>query len=84
MLERWMNPSALYAPAVEVRRQFEDARRAAAGAMGASGGRVVLTGGGTDGDNLALIGAANRYNQPGSLLVSAMEHPAVGESARCV
>ncbi|SCJ79000.1 Cysteine desulfurase [uncultured Clostridium sp.] len=81
MLERWMNPSALYAPAVEVRRQFEDARRAAAGAMGASGGRVVLTGGGTDGDNLALIGAANRYNQPGSLLVSALEHPAVGESA---
>ena len=43
----------------------------------------MFTAGGTESDNLALFGGLARY-QPGHLIVSAIEHPAVMEAARAL
>jgi cysteine desulfurase len=43
----------------------------------------VFTSGGTEGDNLALFGYLQRF-EPGHLIISAIEHPAVMEAARAL
>jgi cysteine desulfurase len=44
---------------------------------------MVFTAGGTESDNLALFGYLQRF-EPGHLIVSAIEHPAVMEAARAL
>ena len=51
--------------------------------LGAGEKEIVFTAGGTESDNLALFGSLARY-QPGHLIVSAIEHPAVMEAARAL
>ena len=80
------NPSSLHAVGRAARAAVEDAREAVAGALGAHPGDVVLTSGGTEADNLAVLGLARaaRAADPDRrrILVSAVEHPAVLDSAR--
>ncbi len=54
-----------------------------AASLGAGEKEIVLTSGGTEADNLALFGYLGRF-QPGHLIVSAVEHPAVMEAARAL
>ena len=54
----WMNPSALYRPAMEVQKQVDAVRGEVLRAVEAGpGDRVVFTSGGTEADNLAILGA---------------------------
>ena len=68
------NPSSLHASGRAARRLLEEARESVAADLGADPPEVVFTSGGTEADNLALLGAAG---EDGRLLVSAIEHPAV-------
>ena len=65
---------------------LEDARARIAAVLGARPGEIVFTSGGTEADNLAVkgIALARRERQPqrSRVLVSAIEHDAVLESAR--
>lgn len=65
---------------------LEDARERIAAVLGARPGEIVLTSGGTEADNLAVKGIAlarrERQAQRCRVLVSAIEHDAVLESAR--
>ncbi len=73
----WYNPSALYQPALSVQKRMDRVRDILLATAGASGGKVVFTSGGTESDNLALIGHM-RSRRPGSrVLISSVEHPAV-------
>ena len=74
------NPSGAHSVARAARRAIEDAREIVAEALGAQPSEVVFTGGGTEADNMAVLGAADR----GQVLVSAVEHDAVLESGRSV
>lgn len=69
------NPSGSHRAARAARQAIDEARDAVAGALGARPGEVVFTGGGTEADNLALVGVHAR--RPGALVASAVEHPAV-------
>lgn len=75
------NPSSLHAVGRAARAAVEDAREAVAVALGAHPGDVILTSGGTEADNLAVLGLARaaRAADPDRrrVLVSAVEHPAV-------
>lgn len=71
------NPSGSHAAAREARRLVEEARDRVADALGARPGEVVFTSGGTEADNLGVLGAHAR--RPGAVLASAVEHPAVAE-----
>ncbi|HEX5643181.1 MAG TPA: cysteine desulfurase family protein, partial [Thermoleophilia bacterium] len=67
----------------EARAAVDTARAQVAAALGAGDKEIVFTAGGTESDNLALFGSLARY-QPGHLIVSAVEHPAVMEAARAL
>jgi cysteine desulfurase len=79
------NASSLHSAGRAARRAVEESREAIAAALGARPSEVVLTGGGTEGDNIALKGIfwSRRDADPARarLLVSAAEHHAVLDSA---
>ena len=77
----WYNPSALYRPALEVQKRMEEVRNLCLKAAGAEGCRIVFTSGGTESDNLALLGYMKTRKVPGDVLISSVEHPAVSACA---
>lgn len=79
--ERYGNASELHGLGQEARAAVEAARADVAAALGASEKEIIFTSGGTESDNMALIGYLQRF-EPGHLVTSAIEHPAVGEAAR--
>jgi len=81
--EEYGNPSELHRLGREARRSVEGARTQVAAALGAAEREIVFTAGGTESDNLALSGYLQRF-EPGHLIVSAVEHPAVMEAARAL
>jgi cysteine desulfurase len=74
------NPSGVYATARRARRAVDDARDAMAVALGCQPGEVVFTSGGTEADNLAVLGVHGRLG--GTVVASAIEHDAVLNPAR--
>ncbi|WP_031464802.1 cysteine desulfurase family protein [Sciscionella sediminilitoris] len=79
------NPSSLHASGRAARRRVEEARESCAARLGARASEVIFTGGGTEGDNLAVKGIywARRAEDPRRrrVLVSAVEHHAVLDTA---
>lgn len=72
------NPSSIHWAGQAARRQLERARSAVARALGRRPGDVIFTSGGTEADNLALLGVALHPSfRPGRVLISCVEHPAV-------
>lgn len=74
--DRFYNPSSPYAPAVEVRREYEDAKHRLAHCIGAKGDEIVVTAGATESINL-MLGSIE-----GHVIVPVTEHPAVLEAAK--
>lgn len=72
--ELFYNPSAPYLPAVEVRRNYDQAKSEVAQALGAKTDQLIITAGATESINLAF-GVANH------VLISGVEHPAVHQVA---
>ena len=77
----WYNPSALYKPSLEIQKRMESVREACLQAAGAESCRIVFTSGGTESDNLALLGHMKTRRTPGEVLISSVEHPAVSACA---
>jgi cysteine desulfurase NifS len=72
------NPSSLHLFADEVREAVDEARRQIARLLGTTPRRLVVTGGGSEANNLALKGVAWATRERGRHIVtSAVEHPAV-------
>jgi cysteine desulfurase len=76
----YLNPESQHQFGQLARRRLEVAREAVARRVGARCGshqadRVIFTSGGTEANNLALLGLAGET--PGQVLVSAIEHPSV-------
>ncbi len=80
---RYGNPSELHKQGREARAAVDRARVQVAAAIGAGDKEIVFTAGGTESDNLALFGYLQRFD-PGHLIISAIEHPAVMEAARAL
>ena len=77
------NPSGVHQISRSAKNELEAARERAADLIGAARpSEIVFTGGGSEADNLAVIGAALVGPAPGHVVVSAVEHKAVLESAR--
>jgi cysteine desulfurase len=74
------NPSGGHGAAREAKTALEDARDTVAGLLGADPAEVVLTSGGTEADNLAIVGAASAARARGAgtrVVTCAFEHKAV-------
>ncbi len=74
------NPSGSHRLAREARRAVDDARDAVAALVGGEPGGVVFTSGGTEADNLAVLGVLGAGG--GVAVCSAAEHAAVLEPVR--
>lgn len=70
------NPSAPYAPAVKVRREYEAAKQTIARTIGAKADDLVMTAGATESINLAFAGVS------GHVVTSNIEHHAVLAAAK--
>ncbi len=85
--EAFGNPSSAHRFGRAARAGVEQAKRAIADAVGAEPNQVVFTSGGTEADNLAIIGAAlaaRDRDGPFRVVVSAAEHKAVLAAAHAV
>lgn len=81
MREEYFNPSSLYAPAMKAGGLLSSAREAIDRQLG-GGTRVIFTSGGTEADNLALLGTArNLRGRKGHFITTKVEHPAILETA---
>src|SRR5687768_4264190 len=81
------NPSSAHRFGRAARAGLEQARKEVAAALGAEPSQVVFTSGGTEADNLAVIGAAlaaRHHGRPMLAAVSAVEHKAVLAAAHQV
>jgi cysteine desulfurase len=79
------NPTGSHPPSQRARALLEDAREEVAAFLGRDPGEIVFTSGGTEAANLAVLGtaeAAQRERGEAVVLASAVEHPAVRESAK--
>lgn len=78
----YANPSSVHASGRAARAAIDEARQRVAQALGVHEDEVLFTSGGTESDNLALLGALRAAGPSAGLLTSAIEHSAVLESAR--
>lgn len=79
--EDFYNPSSVYPAARKVRSAVEAARDNVRALIGAEDGRVIFTSGGTEADNLAVLGTAlHPENHKRHIITTAIEHHAILES----
>ena len=71
------NASSIHSFGQAAKQQMEKARRQVAALIGASPKEVVFTSGGTESDNMALLGVARGVSGPRHVITTAIEHPAV-------
>ncbi|HFI0668687.1 TPA: cysteine desulfurase family protein [Streptococcus suis] len=78
----WGNPSSLHNLGTQATRILEASRRQIAELLGKESKEIFFTSGGTEGDNWVIKGVAFEKAHLGKhVIVSAIEHPAVKESA---
>ncbi|BAY21235.1 class-V aminotransferase [Calothrix sp. NIES-2100] len=83
LAQQWGNPSSLHEWGQRAATILEQARIQVAGLINASSlESIVFTSGGTEADNLAIMGVARLYNVPQHMIISSVEHSAISESAR--
>lgn len=77
----YFNPSAVYGPALETEKMMRACRETLLRSVHArTGSQVIFTSGGTEADNLAILGRLSGMRGGGRILYSAGEHPAVKEA----
>jgi len=80
---RFGNPSSIYSYGQESKQAIEDGRKKVAGLISASEDEIIFTSGGTESDNMALIGiATNGEAKKNHIITSKIEHHAVLETCK--
>ena len=71
------NASSIHSFGQAAKQQMEAARRQVAALIHANPKEVVFTSGGTESDNMGLLGVARGVSGPRHVITTAIEHPAV-------
>ncbi len=83
MCRDYGNPSSMHRKGVEAEHYVKEAKEALARILKVNAKEIVFTSGGTESDNLALIGTARAMRRMGNhLITSAIEHPAILNTMR--
>ncbi|MBS3968556.1 MAG: cysteine desulfurase NifS [Clostridia bacterium] len=78
MVDKFGNPSSIHSFGREARKALEEARERLANFIGAEPKEIYFTSGGTESDNIAILGAAFANSKKGKhIITSAIEHHAV-------
>ena len=78
--DAFANPGSRHSAGRRARQVLETARESIASILGAQPDEVIFTGGGTESNNMAVLGLTS--GSPGTIALTVGEHPAVGESCR--
>ena len=78
-LEVWGNPSSIHGEGQKARKFLESSRHTIAARLHCSPAELVFTSGGTESNNLAIMGLARGGKH---VITTAIEHPAVLETCR--
>jgi len=72
------NPTSLHSSGIDARRALENARESVASLIKAQSKEIIFTSGGTESNNIALRGAAQRKKKKGNhIIITAIEHMSV-------
>ena len=83
MCEDYGNPSSMHNKGVEAEKYIKEAKETFARLWKVQEKEVYFTSGGTESDNMALIGAARANKRAGNhLITSSIEHPAIINTMR--
>ena len=83
MVEDYGNPSSMHLKGVEAEKYIREAKEIFAGLMKVSEKEIIFTSGGTESDNMAIIGSALACKRRGKhIITTVIEHPAVHEAFR--
>lgn len=78
--EKYGNASSLHEFGREAKKALEDSRRAIAESINAKPEEIIFTSGGTESDNLSIMGLALAYPEKRHIITSKIEHPAILET----
>ncbi|MBQ8177594.1 MAG: cysteine desulfurase [Clostridia bacterium] len=79
LTEEYYNPSALYHNSLVIKQELESARATILKKLRGEG-KIIFTGGGTESDNIALLGS--KKTKGGRVIISANEHAAIYATAQ--
>ncbi|MBR4868345.1 MAG: cysteine desulfurase [Clostridia bacterium] len=83
MCETFGNPASVHNLGIEVERGVEAARSAIAKALGAQKEEITFTSGGTESNNLAVLGGSMALRRSGNkIITTAVEHPSVLQAVK--
>ena len=83
LCEDYGNPSSMHKKGVEAEKYIKEARETLAKILKVQEKEIIFTSGGTESDNLALIGVARANRRAGNhLITSSIEHPAILNTMR--
>ena len=79
--ELWGNPSSLHQKGIEAEALLSSARKAVAKELSCDSKEIIFTCGGTQGNNIAVFGAAHALKRKGNkVITTAVEHPSVSKA----
>jgi len=79
--EHFGNPSSLYPIGRDAKEIINQAREVIAKTLGATRTEIIFTGSGTEADNFAIRGVLDAFPEKKEFITSAIEHPAVIQTA---
>lgn len=83
MCQDYGNPSSMHAKGVQAEHYIKETKEILAKLLKVKDKEIVFTSGGTESDNLALVGAARANRRRGNhLITSSIEHPAILNTMR--
>lgn len=79
----WANPSSIHEFGHKTNQLLQSAREQIAEILRTASAKIYFTSGGTESNNLAIFGLANKYKFRGKhVLISQIEHPSIIEAAK--
>lgn len=82
LTQQWGNPSSLHEWGNRAALVLETARIQVANLINAVSESIIFTSGGTEADNLAIMGVAKCYSAPQHIIISTVEHSAISEPVK--
>lgn len=76
------NPSSIHKFGLQAKLILDNGRRLIASMLHARPDEIFFTSGGSESNNLAILGVAEMHAQPGHIITSAIEHPSVLQTCR--
>ena len=82
MTELYYNPASAYKPAVTTEKEVERARARLSAALNCAASEITYTSGGTESNNMAILGSLKPLRGKKRIITTAGEHPSVYEVFR--